>query len=477
MSKNKIIRDPIYKDVLIDSSEIDIIDSPEVQRLRNIKQTGLTCMVYPSANHTRFEHSIGTMHIAGEIFKRFDGIDSNLIRIAGLLHDIGHPPFSHTLEVNGYNHEYYTKKKIKKMNFENYTPNEIINVLSSKSIEGMLLSGDIDADRIDYLMRDSYHTGVAYGSIDYNRLIGSMTIYKDKNNSNENNKLAILEKGKIAVESLLIARYQMYPTVYMHPTSRISETMLKQATIEALYEKLFKIDDLSTMDDIDLISIIRHHGEEESNKLIKMIDKRQLFKNISTLKYRELLPIERWRLINLSDYNIRKLEGELLDKFDIKIFLDIPAYPKINEHNIKIVINDKIYRLDSISPLANSLKLAYINSWDVRVYASPKMNGKINKITDKDIGEINKYIFEFIENKTKHGEIYHIIEENEKIRGKGNLINIIKEKGLSEKDVIEELQKLIFCGLINETVEKIGGIYRYDYSINDNPNNINNLKY
>ncbi|UXM84504.1 HD domain-containing protein [Methanococcus aeolicus] len=472
MSKNKIIRDPIYKDVLINSGEIDIIDSPEVQRLRNIKQTGLTCIVYPSANHTRFEHSIGTMYIAGEIFKRFKDIDTQLIRIAGLLHDIGHPPFSHTLEVNGYDHEYHTKKKIKKMNFENYTSNEIINVLSSKSIEGMLLSGDIDADRIDYLMRDSYHTGVAYGSIDYNRLIGSMILYGDKNNSNDHhNKLAILEKGKIAVESLLIARYQMYPTVYMHPTSRISETMLKQATVEAISEKLFKMHDLSIMDDIDLISIIRNQRGEESNKLINMIDRRQLFKNIVTLKYGELLPIERWRLINLSDYNIRKLEGELLDKFDIKIFLDIPPYPKMNEHNIKIVINDKIYRLDNISPLANSLKLAYINSWDVRVYASPEINGTINKITDKDIEEINKYIFEFIENKTKHGELYHIIEENEKIRGKGNLINIIKEKGLSEKDVIEELQKLTFCGLINETVEKIGGIYRYDYSINNNLKN------
>ncbi len=463
MVNSKIIRDPIYGDIALNDCEINIIDTPEFQRLRNIKQTGLTCMAYPSANHTRFEHSIGTLHVAGEISKNLDNnIDVELIRIAALLHDMGHPPFSHTLEICGYNHEYFTRKKIKKMNFETYSSSEILDVLLSKGFEGALLSGDVDADRMDYLLRDSYHTGVAYGLIDYSRLIRCMVLSEDSKP-----KLAILKKGLIAVESLLVARYQMYPTVYMHPTSRISEAMLKNATIYGLKEKLFKLNDLSTMDDIDLISILRN-SDGEANRLINMLDKRHLFKNILTFRYDDLTPEERWLLINLNEKEIKNLEYILSEKLGTTVFLDIADPPKVNEHNIIILSNDKKYRLDEISPLAKSLKLAYMQSWDVRLYIPPEKFNELKNLNNDGINNtfktINKkLIFDSIKNK-HHSLVLDAICDKEIIKGKGKFLTIAKDMGLSESEFFSELQKLIFCGLIKEKIVKVrGGAFRYDY--------------
>ncbi len=466
MSETKIIRDPIYRDIPLSDNEIQIVDTAEVQRLRHIKQTGLSYMVYPSANHTRFEHSLGTLYVAGEISKNLGNVDTNLIRIAALLHDIGHPPFSHTLEVCGYNHEHFTRKKIKKMSFENYSPNEVVEVLLPKGFEGALLSGDVDADRMDYLLRDSYHTGVGYGLIDYSRLIRCMTILEDTKP-----KLAVLGKGIIAVESLLIARYQMYPTVYMHPTSRISDVMLKNATIHGINEKLFNINDLSVMDDIDLVSILRN-SDGESYNLIDMIDKRHLFKNILTFRYDDLTPEERWVLINLDEKEIKNLEYILSEKLRTTVFLDIPDYPKVNEHNITILIDNKKYRLDEISPLAKSLKLAYMKSWDIRLYIPPEKYKELKKyknIINKFKNNKKEIIFENIPNKYKKSILLEIIRDEGFIQGRGRLLSIAKDRGMSESEFLSELQKLIFCGLIKENVVKVRGTFRYDYEYNHNP--------
>ncbi len=456
MIKTKIIRDPIHKDIFIHGDEINIMDSIEVQRLRNIKQTGLTCLVYPSANHTRFEHSLGTMYIAGEISENLENVNTNLTRIAGLLHDIGHPPFSHTLEISGYSHEYFTRKKIKKMEFENYSPKEILEVLSPKGFEGILLSGDVDADRMDYLVRDSYHTGVAYGSFDLARLMRCITVFEDVGP-----KLGVIEKGMTAVESLLIARYQMYPTVYMHPASRIAETMLKNAVITAIDENLFSLKDLSIMDDIDLISKLRSSEDSEGHNLIKMLDRRDLFKNIVTYRYGELTPEERWALINLTEENIKEFEYELSEKFETKIFLDIPGYPKMDENRITVIMNGKKYRLDEISPLAKSLKSAYIKSWDVRIYAAPKKAKELAGELDNK----KESILEFVKEKPIDSVLLNVLKEYDVIKGRGNLITIAKDNGITESELFSELQKLVFCGLVNEKVVKVRGTFRYDYSV------------
>ncbi len=469
MKEKKIIRDPIYKDIIINPSELEIIDNPIVQRLRNIKQTGLSYMVYPSANHSRFEHSLGTMNIAGEIFKRFINLDLEVIRLAALLHDIGHPPFSHTLEIRGYNHEEVTAEKINKMNFENYSPWEINNVLQSYGVEGKLLSGDIDADRIDYLMRDSYHTGVAYGSIDYNRLIRGLEIYQENNNKDSKetgtyNKVVISEKSTIAVESLLLARYQMYSSVYMHNTSRIAETMLKKATIYGIDNKLLKVNDLKNMDDIDLISTLRSDNKGESGKLIKMINNRDLFKSMINLKYDELTNVDKWKLINLSEEELEKLEYELEDKFGIKIFIDIPPIPKINEHNVKVLVNGKINRLDELSPLAKSLKLSYIKAWTIYIHIEPEIKRYTRNKRNSILKGIKSHIFNFIDSIEFNDKIYYLINEVGKISGKGNLQILLKEQGFKEREYIDKIKKLMFCGLVVEKSNPVRGTIRYDYT-------------
>uniref|UniRef100_A9A8C1 Metal dependent phosphohydrolase n=1 Tax=Methanococcus maripaludis (strain C6 / ATCC BAA-1332) TaxID=444158 RepID=A9A8C1_METM6 len=452
MSKLKIIRDPIHKDIKLNEEEISIVDMPEIQRLRNIKQTGLTCLVYPSANHTRFEHSIGTMHVAGEIAKNLENIDKNLTKIVALLHDIGHPPFSHTLEVAGYNHEEFTKEKIKKMSFENYTSKDVLDVYSSKGLEGSLIHGDVDADRMDYLVRDSHHTGVAYGSIDIPRLIRSIVVLEDTN------KLGIIEKGRTTVESLLTARYQMYPTVYMHPASRISETMIKDATIDAIKDGIFKLNDLSVMDDIDLICTLRR-SEGSANEMMKRLDNRDLFKSISIQRYNELSPKERWNLINLSENEIGFIENEMTEYFESKIFLDIPKPPKMAEHRITVMMGDKKQRLDEISPLAESLKEAYKKSWSIMVYSEPESAKKLFEL----IKDREKFLFGFITDEPINNQILDVLNEQGTVQGITKLAGLVK-KSPNDAEFHSELQKLIFCGLVDKKVEPVRGTYRYDYT-------------
>ncbi len=451
VKEGKIIRDPIYGDIYLTDLEVSIVDTPELQRLRNIKQLGMTYLVYPSGNHSRFEHSIGTVHTAGEICKNLN-IDGRLIRLSALLHDIGHPPFSHSLEILGYNHETYTKKKIKKMDLINYSPKEVIDILSNRRIEGTLLSGDVDADRMDYLIRDSYHTGVAYGLIDYSRLLHSITLIEG-----DKPQIAIHYKSIVAVESLLIARYQMYPTVYMHQTSRIGETMLKHSVIYGINDGLFSVKDLSSMDDIDLISTLRYLGSGWCKKLMDKLDRRDLFKKCSVINYDNFKPDELWALINLSDEDVKNIENRLSDLLNTKVFLDIPPIPKINAHNLIILKNNKKYRLDEISPLAKNLKNAYIKSWNIGIYCERKMS-PISKDELMDIVRDEADI--------KKCKLLNIFEKNDTLEGRGNLINEAKKIGLSENDTYKYLQKLIFSGMVLEDSKKIGGVYRYDYKLN-----------
>ena len=463
-NNKKVIRDPIHKDIPLSHEEIKLVDTIDLQRLRNIKQTGLTCLVYPSANHTRFEHSLGTMYIAGEIADKLNA-DVGLTRITALLHDIGHPPFSHTLEICGYDHEQVAKAKIKKMEFENYSHKEIIDVLNKKGLEGKIISGDVDADRMDYLLRDSYHTGVAYGLIDLPRIMRSIVTYEEMGKL----RIGILEKGIHAVESLLIARHQMYPTVYMHPTSRIADTMLKRAVMYALEDKLFSIKDLAYMDDIDLIYTLRN-SEGEGNRLMKMIDERRLFKKIITYKYTDLTPKERWVLISMNEEDVRNLEKELSEYLGTSVFLDIPDYPKMEEHSVIIIIDDKKYRLDEVSPLAKSLKPSEIRLWDVGIYASPNKMREIKEKLDTYKRDLLK---ELIKDIPVESVLLDIIEEHEVIKGRGTFLSIAKEHGMTESEFFSELHKLVFCGLIKEKIEKIGVIYRYDYFLRDKSSDYN----
>ena len=277
----KYVRDVIYGFIELDEQEIAVINHPAFQRLRRIRQLALTEMVYPGANHTRFEHSLGVMKMASLMFDSIiskknsiltDVLRINdgwvprcrkILRLAALLHDIGHPPFSHAGEglmpiipstharyVEGlekrYEHEEYSIEIIKQY-FRDIIENhplgqgfalrseEITALLGDSSVKPTkhillwkeMISGQLDADRADYLLRDSHHLGVSYGIYDKDRLISCMTIAKDEN---EDLKIAIEEGGWHIAESLVIARYQMFSQIYFHKTRRIFDYHISNAT-------------------------------------------------------------------------------------------------------------------------------------------------------------------------------------------------------------------------------------------------------
>lgn len=234
MSKVKILNDPVYGFISIPYGIVfELVEHPYFQRLRRIKQVSLTHYVYPGALHTRFHHALGAYHLTTQAIEvlRSKGTDiseleAEAVGIAILLHDIGHGPFSHTLEHTLINitHEQLSVMIMEKLNeqFDGALSLaiEIFNNRYHKPFLHQLVSGQLDMDRMDYLNRDSFFTGVSEGVIGYDRIIKMLAVY--------NNKLVVEEKGIYSIEKFLIARRLMYWQVYLHKTVLSAEQMLIQ---------------------------------------------------------------------------------------------------------------------------------------------------------------------------------------------------------------------------------------------------------
>lgn len=233
MNKKKIINDPVYGFISIPSALVyDVISHPYFQRLRYIKQLGMTHLVYPGALHTRFHHALGAMHLMclaiGLLRSKGHDItegEEEAAILAILLHDIGHGPFSHALEhslVTGIKHEDISVKLMNDLNihFDGRLTHaiEIFNGTYPKRFLHQLISGQLDLDRMDYLNRDSFFTGVSEGVISFDRIIKMFNVYDDD--------LVIEEKGIYSIEKFLIARRLMYWQVYLHKTVIAGEMIL-----------------------------------------------------------------------------------------------------------------------------------------------------------------------------------------------------------------------------------------------------------
>lgn len=232
-NKRKIINDPVYGFISIPGDLIyDIIEHPWFQRLRNIKQLGLTSFVYPGANHSRFQHCLGALHLMDTAIKTIKSKDvyisepeEEAVLIAILLHDIGHGPFSHALEaalINGIHHEDLSLLLMEKLN-EIFGGKlglaiQIFRGTYNRKFLHELIAGQVDMDRLDYLRRDSFFTGVIEGSVGSDRIIRMLNVVDDS--------LVIDEKGIYSLEKFLIARRLMYWQVYMHKTVLSSESLL-----------------------------------------------------------------------------------------------------------------------------------------------------------------------------------------------------------------------------------------------------------
>jgi HD superfamily phosphohydrolase len=233
INKRKIINDPVYGFISIPGDLIyDIIEHPWFQRLRNIRQLGLTSFVYPGANHSRFQHCLGALYLMDSALKTLKDKDVNISQseeeaalIAILLHDIGHGPFSHALEtslINGITHENLSLLLMENLNvvFKGRLDLaiEIFKGTYCRKFLHELIAGQVDMDRLDYLRRDSFFTGVIEGSVGSDRIIRMLNVVDDT--------LVIDEKGIYSLEKFLIARRLMYWQVYMHKTVLSSESLL-----------------------------------------------------------------------------------------------------------------------------------------------------------------------------------------------------------------------------------------------------------
>lgn len=234
------IIDPIHDFIRVYEHELSIIDNPIFQRLRRIRQLSGAHLTYPAAQHTRFEHSLGVMHIAGQAghalnekgFVKSDDIE--ILRLAGLLHDIGHGPFSHLFEEiiqkKKMSHEDFGKEIILKSEIgDDVTKNGFDKNLITKIAFGdskfqylnEIVSGALSADMMDYLLRDGYFTGAEHAKVDHKRITQSLDVYKKK--------LALERSALYSFESMMHSRYQMFKAVYFHKTVRAAEVMLLEA--------------------------------------------------------------------------------------------------------------------------------------------------------------------------------------------------------------------------------------------------------
>lgn len=391
----KVVRDPIHGSIELDDLALSLIDTPQVQRLRRIRQLGLSHLVYPGANHTRFEHSLGTYHLTCKLLDHIDYPNPDEIRAAALLHDIGHGPFSHVTE--GLIHRYLRRRhnEISHMlkqqelaailDTHTIRPSAIAALIKDEHQVSGALNSAIDMDRMDYLVRDAHYTGVAYGIIDLERLILSLKFHEGR--------LVIDARGLQAAESLLVSRFFMHPTVYFHHVSRIAETMLLRACQDAIMRGGLDPNRLQVMDDAQLETALLNSGGYAA-EMAERIRGRQLFKRSL---YASLSSINRDVLVRKRS-NPERLEQELADEAGIPrgyVLVDIPEIPDMTEMKAWIVVNRKLVRLDEVSPIVRNLEQAHVDNWRMGVYTLPEYRELVTETARKffqvrkDIKQLN----------------------------------------------------------------------------------------
>jgi len=294
---DKIIRDPLWETIRLDATAVRIIDTPEFQRLRYIRQLGFTHLVYPGATHTRFDHALGVYHLTVTALRRLrerGGVPpevwegEELVPYAGLLHDIGHYPFSHALEELEAGSVPIHHEDIAERFFASPTlrdamaplglaaPDRIHELISGGSdipLRG-LVSGSLDLDKMEYLRRDARFCGVPYGEVDVSRLLEDSKLLRDP--VTERFEVGVHEKAVAALESLLFAKYQMFRNVYWHHAVRAATALYKRIVEESVRAGLLAPDELIGPTDEELLYEIGHRAMEDDGEVAERIATRWL---------------------------------------------------------------------------------------------------------------------------------------------------------------------------------------------------------
>lgn len=396
-NKLKIINDPIYGFITIPSPLIfDLIEHPYFQRLRRITQMGLSHLVYPGANHTRFHHALGCLHLMKkslEILKskgvNISEEEEEAVLIAILLHDIGHGPFSHALEhsiVSDISHEYLSLEFMNKLNSEfNGQLSLAINIFRgnhTKTFLCQLISSQLDIDRLDYLKRDSFYTGVAEGNINSERLINMLNVVDDE--------LVVEEKGIYSIEKFLVGRRLMYWQVYLHKTSLCAEQILIRLLRRAKF--VFETTEES-IENSTLNYFLRNKIDSENfdENILDLFSKLDDYDIISALKTWE----------NHSDFVVRKLSSMILNRDLLKIKLrNEPIDPeKVKKYTKKVMDSYQISESEaqyfvfegSTSNLAYQPDKEHINMW----YKSGKIKDVSSASDQLNLKALSKTVIKY----------------------------------------------------------------------------------
>ena len=397
------IKDSVHNHIELTGVGAALLDTPSVQRLRYVRQLGTVSLVYPSANHTRFEHSLGVYHLIRQACAHLDldGPATEHLEAAAMLHDIGHTAFSHNLEPilereAGRGHDavehLLEAAPIAEILAEyDLSTRRICSLIAGDGTLGQLLAGELDVDRMDYLVRDAHHTGVPYGTIDPGRLLRQLTIVEGD--------LALEEGNVQSAESLLIARALMNPTVYNHHVSRISKAMLRRG-IMRLFEAVEPSDCLEPMvdpwpgtphrvhplrqaTDHDILVALSSH--KETAPLVRRIVTRDLYKRAIWAEY-DTVP-EEIRSFDATD--CLEAERAIATRADVdpaQVILDVPSRGDIREASSRVIVNGEVRRLGQQSPLVAALQSNDASQWRLGVYAPAELTEHVGKATVDELG-------------------------------------------------------------------------------------------
>ncbi|WP_342679674.1 HD domain-containing protein [Methanofollis sp. UBA420] len=372
----KIIKDPVHGDVEVGETALALLDSPALQRLRHIRQLGFAHLVYPGANHTRFEHSLGTMHLAAVLCRHLglDAGESDLVTAAALLHDIGHGPFSHVteafmVEMMGKGHqdagdllgEGETAGILEDRGLD---PAEVAAVINGTHRYAGVIHGDLDVDRMDYLLRDAHYTGVPYGLVDAGRLIRAT--------AGTEYGVALDASGINAAESLLIARTLMRPVVYYHHVSRIATSMFHLALLSHLEESRESVGALMRMDDAALFTRLLASPDETARDLARRLYERRLYKRAVYVGRGQVNAAAVQARTSLAES--RQIAREVAEAAGVgeeTVLVDIPPFPTDMSMEVRVREKNALVGLEQVSPLLTTLNETRREQWRLGVYTLP----------------------------------------------------------------------------------------------------------
>jgi len=382
------IKDSVHDHIEVEGVAEALLDTPPVQRLRHVKQLGTVHLVYPSANHTRFEHSLGVYHLAT---RALDGLgvggrEAERIRAAALLHDVGHGPYSHNVEELLHRHtgkyhddvgELLARGEVgETLRGHDIDPERVAALVAGEGRYGQLVSGELDVDRMDYLVRDAHHTGVPYGTIDHERLVRELAFVDGQ---------LVLQAGNVqTAESLLVARALMNPTVYRHHVARISKGMLRRAT-----ERLLEADagpDAGTvrrMDDHDLLVALRRTAE--TGAYAERLGSRKLYKRAVWAEFDDVPEA----LLAIDHDRLRGLEREIAADAGVdppEVILDIPDEPSMTESTSRVMVGGEVRRLGRQSLLVDALRSVQRQQWRLGIYAPEAATARVGASAVRTLG-------------------------------------------------------------------------------------------